>query len=65
MVSQILWKQAERGETRAKSEELCRVEELCDHLNDKSFEDVTKDRFYFVEEVHLHLEIVIVKQHRN
>jgi len=42
MVSQILWKQAERGEKRAKSEELCRVEELCDHLNDMSFEDVNK-----------------------
>ncbi len=50
MVSQILWKQAERGEKRAKSEELCRVEELCDHLNDMSFEDVNKDRFYFVTE---------------
>ena len=48
MVSQILWKQAERGEKRAKSEELCRVEELCDLLNDMSFEDVNKDRFNLV-----------------
>ena len=30
------------GDKRDKSEELCRVEELCDHLKDMKFEDVHK-----------------------
>ena len=42
MVSQILWKKERMGEQRDRSEALCRVEELCDHLNDMKFEDVHK-----------------------
>jgi SET and MYND domain-containing protein len=42
MVSQILWHKAQQKGERTKSEELCRVDELCDHLNDMNFEDVQK-----------------------
>ena len=42
MVSQILWKREEMGESRSASEDMCRVDELCDHLRDMKFEDVHK-----------------------
>ena len=42
LVSQILWKREQLGDTRDKSEQLCQVEELCDHLKDMKFEDVHK-----------------------
>ena len=42
MVSEILWKKEKLGDERCKSEAMCRVEELCDHLKDMKFEDVHK-----------------------
>ena len=42
LVSEILWKKEKLGEERCKSETMCRVEELCDHLKDMKFEDVHK-----------------------